>query len=313
MTSDPITFSPPDASAPTGPAIPTAREIEAMGVIGLDLETSARATLMNQIGGFLGMPPGGWHGQAKLFESGDIRLKALLGRLADEKQAKLVGDNLSRAGPYVHVNMMLALVSAAREFDRSLTATGTAPVETWHSGGLDFLWENRKRLGLPNSVLKTWRPVPEFPSPETGKPVHPAKIPAHDQLMAYAAQISSSFNHSFQHNLRRDFGEKADAALGSASRPALIVWQAYAFLAPGGRFDPKKKLRDQLGRSFGSGAALGYYAHKAKDEKRKPRLDDILTDHGLERLEWFHSAKTRAAETLFLELLLKRARQLLPK
>jgi hypothetical protein len=132
-------------------------------------------------------------------------------------------------------------------------------------------------------------------------------------LMAYGAQIASSFTYSFQHNLRRDFGEQASPAMARVSRLALLVWQAYAFLAPGGHYDPKRKLRDQLGQSFGHGAALGYYAHIARQEKRAPNLDDILTDHGLDHLEWLHSAKTRAAETLFLERLLKRGRQLLPK
>jgi hypothetical protein len=98
--------------------------------------------------------------------------------------------------------------------------------------------------------------------------------------MAYGAPIASSFNHSFNHNLHRDFREQAGPAVASVSRLALLVWQAYAFLAPGGRYHPKKTLRDQLGQSFGQGAALGYYAHKAGEEKRAPSLDDILTDHG---------------------------------
>jgi hypothetical protein len=95
----------------------------------------------------------------------------------------------------------------------------------------------------------------------------------------------------------------------------LLVWQAYTFLSPGGNpYDPRKKLREQIGQKFGHRSALGLYAHKAREGGRKPNLDDILTDKTLlVHLEWFHSAKTRAAETLFLELLLKRARQLLPK
>ena len=303
-----------DASAPTGPAVPSAREIEAMGVIGLDAGKSVRATLMNQIGTYLGIPRGGWHGQAKLFEGDDIRLRALLVRFTSEKQAKLIADNLDRAGRYVHVNLILALVSAAREFDRSLSATGTKLVETYHAGGLDYLWENKKRLGLPHSVTKTWKPVEEFTNPETMHPVHPAQIPAHDQLMAYGAQISASFTHNFQSNLNHAFGDQAAPAMARGSRMALLVWQAYAFLAPGGSpYDPKKKLGAQLGQNFGHASALGYYAAKAKEEKRAPSLDDILTDHGLDHLEWIRSAKTRAAETLFLELLLKHARQILPK
>jgi hypothetical protein len=58
---------------------------------------------------------------------------------------------------------------------------------------------------------------------------------------------------------------------------------------------------------------LGYYARKARDDGRDPSLDDIVTDHRLDHLEWFRSAKTRAAETLFVERLLARARELLPR
>ena len=46
---------------------------------------------------------------------------------------------------------------------------------------------------------------------------------------------------------------------------------------------------------------------------RNASLDDILTDKGLDHLEWIHSAETRAAEALFIERLLKRARELLPR
>jgi hypothetical protein len=132
--------------------------------------------------------------------------------------------------------------------------------------------------------------------------------------MAYGAQIASSFSFRFLVNLRREFGDQADLAMARASRLALLVWQAYAFLAPGGNpYQPERRLRDQIGQHFGHASALGYYAHEARDENRAPSLDDILTDHGLDHLEWLHSAKTRAAETLFLEQLLKRVRQLLPK
>lgn len=143
--------------------------------------------------------------------------------------------------------------------------------------------------------------------------VYPEQIPAHDQMLAYAAQISASFRNNFEQNLRNEFGDQAQAALLDASRPALLIWQAYAFLAPGGGpFKPKVRLREQLGRPFGHRSALSYYAHEAKNASRPPSLDDIVTDHSLDHLEWVRSAKTRAAETLFLERLLKRARELLP-
>ena len=95
---------------------------------------------------------------------------------------------------------------------------------------------------------------------------------------------------------------------------AVLVWRAYAFLAPGGApYEPLRPLSTQLGQHFGNGSALEYFASKARDEGRPPSLDDVLSSHDLDHLEWLRSAKTRAAETLFLERLLVRARELLPR
>src|SRR5256885_14741857 len=79
----PLTFSAGDANTPPGPAVPSVKEVQAMGVIGLDLRRAGRATLMNQVGDFLHIPRGGWHGQAKLFEGDDIRLRGLLVKMAN--------------------------------------------------------------------------------------------------------------------------------------------------------------------------------------------------------------------------------------
>jgi len=94
----------------------------------------------------------------------------------------------------------------------------------------------------------------------------------------------------------------------------MLAWAAYAFLAPGGReFDPEKTLASQLGQHFGSRTALDYIAQMAKTAGGKPDLDLLIKDPYLSHTEWVRSAKTRAAETLFLERLLKRARELLPQ
>lgn len=312
MAADLTTYSTADTDPPPGPAVPSAREVETMGVIGLDMGRGDRVRLMNHIGAVLGVPAGGFHGQARLFKGNEVRLLGLLLRLANERQAKRIAENMGRAASYVQVNSLLALVSAAREFDQSLTATGTEMINTFKQGGLDFLDQQKDRLGLPRTILRTWKPAVPLRNPETGNMVYPERIPAHDQMLAYAAQISASFRNNFEQNLRREFGDQAQAAL-AASRPALLIWQAYAFLAPGGNpFKPTVGLRQQLGRRFGHHSALAYYAHGAKNESRAPSLDDIVTDHSLDHLEWVRSSKTRAAETLFLEHLLKRARELLP-
>jgi len=284
-----------------------------MGVLGLNLERAGRATLMNQIGTVLGIPPGGWHGQVKLFEHGDIRLVGLLRMLANEHRATVIAANVGRAGRFTHANMMMAVVIAAREHDTALTASGTRPINTFDEGGLDFLGKQKNQLGLPRFITRNWEPLAGFESGETHKQVYPAKIPSRDQLLAYAAQQAASFLNNFKQSLRTEFGDDADFALTGASRGALLVWQAYTFLSPGGRpFDPKRRLSEQLDQHFGHRSALGFYAERARRENRKPSLDEILTDHSLDHLEWLHSAKTRAAETLFLERLLKRTREILP-
>ena len=307
----PLTFT-GDATPPIGPAIPSAREVQGMGLIGLDLCRAGRVILMNQICTSLGIPFGGWHHQARLFNGDDIRLRDLLATMAKSPEAKLIANNLERAGRFVGANLMMTLVTAQREGHRSLTASGKALVETYHQGGLDYLELEKRRLGLPSRVVGKWVPVEPFINDETNEFVYPDKIPARDQMLAYAATIASRYEHNFKTSLRVEFGDEADGALARASRTALLVWRAYAFLAVGGNpYRPEKKLGDQLGQHFGQHSALGLFADMAKKQGRPPALDEILTDRRLDQVEWVRSAKTRTAETLFLENLLKRARGLL--
>jgi hypothetical protein len=303
-----ITFSLATANASPDPVIPSAKEVFAMGVLGLDLRRAGRAALMNQIAVALEIPAGGWQGQAKLFDGPDIRLRAMLAKMAHERTAKLIAGNLNRAGRYAHVNIVLALATAAREHHQALTATGDRLIDSYHEGGLDYLWDEKKKLGLPHAVTRTWQPVVPFVNPESIHEVHPARIPAHDQMLVYAAQIGASFRVNFKHNLTDQFGARAELVLARTSRVGLLVWQAYAFLAPGGEpFDDKKTFG---GQRFGSRTALGYIAQRARAAGTEPDLDLILKDTQLNQTEWVRSAKTRAAETLFLERLLTAAREL---
>jgi hypothetical protein len=73
------------------------------------------------------------------------------------------------------------------------------------------------------------------------------------------------------------------------------VWQAYAFVAPGGNpFDPKKG-DSQQGQRFGVRSALGYLLHKAAREKRPVDLNEILADPELHKTAYVRQAKIRAA------------------
>ncbi len=76
---------------------------------------------------------------------------------------------------------MLALVVAARGHHGALTAAGDHLINSYSEGGLDFLWDEKEKLGLPRSVTRAWQPVEQFVNPESIREIHPAKIPAYDQ------------------------------------------------------------------------------------------------------------------------------------
>jgi len=314
MTIPALTFSAGSTSAPTGTPAPTAREVKAMGQIAMGIGRGGRTALMNQICGVLNMPPGGWSiGQSHLFENGDIRLTVLLGTFSNDRVAKAVAQNLQRAAGVTQANVMLAAVTAAREHSGALTATGRRLIDSFHEGGLDFLADQKDRLGLPESITRAWKPIVPFVNPESMHMVHPARIPVGDQTVIYAAQVAASYRLSFMKCLREEVGDDAPAAVARASRSAILVWQAYAFLAPGGRrFEPAKDLAEQLGQGFGIRSALGFVAYRANDSGSKTDLDLVVKEGGLNRSAWVRSAKTRAAETLFLESLLKQARLMMP-
>jgi hypothetical protein len=45
----------------------------------------------------------------------------------------------------------LILVSATREHHSALTATGAGLINSYDEGGLDFLWDEKEKLGLPQA------------------------------------------------------------------------------------------------------------------------------------------------------------------
>ena len=300
--------------SPAAAAAPTAREIQAIGAHGSLAGPAHRAALMNQAGQVLGIPTGGWgHGQSRLFEHGDVRLVWLLRRFATRSVAERVATNLKRVVQVGVADLMLTVVTVARENSGALADVSMRMIDTWNDGGLDFLWAEKDRLGLPRSVVGAWRQHEKMISPETGHPVAPAYIPARDQMLAYAAQLRSSYEHQFRGHLTMLLGPQADAAVARTSRPSLLTWKAYAFLAPGGAvYDPAKTVAAQSGQTFGCRSALLFLAHRMRSMNDQFDLNGILTLPDLDHVEWVRSAKVRVAEALFLERLLAVARELLP-
>jgi hypothetical protein len=186
-------------------------------------------------------------------------------------------------------------------------------VNSYSEGGLDFLWDEKDRLGLPKSITGNWDKAEVFINPESNREVHPARIPEGDQMVVYAAQIATSFRVHFKKAVLTELRDQGAQAFARTSRAGILVWQAYTFLAPGGsKFDPSQPVRHQLGQHFGIRSALGYIVHLADEDEGAPDLDRVYTDSALNPAAWIRSAKTRAAETLFLESLLKQARLMLP-
>lgn len=301
-------FNRPPANTP-----PTWRELQALGAHGAMAGPAHRAKLMNAIGEFLGIPASGFnHGQSRLFQDGDVRPIWLLRRLAMRKVAERTAKNLARAALATAGDIMLTVVTAARENSSSLAAVGMAPIETWHEGGLDFLGSEIPRLGLPKSVTNAWKRG-SFISPETGHTVQPAIIPADDQILAYAAQLRASFANNFRSHLRAILGAEAESSLARTSRVATLVWKAYSFLAPGGAdYDSKRSIAAQSGRTFGSRSAMLFLASRSRSSGNELNLDDILSVAELNDVEWVRSAKVRTAEALFLERMWTVTRELLP-
>jgi hypothetical protein len=295
------------------PPNPTALEIKAVGTLGAQGPKPDRAALINSIGALMGVPPSGWAaGQSRLFEKGEARVFFLLRRLAQDGAADAVANNVERVTKYVHVDMMLAITSAARESSSSITAQGSKTIESFKQGGLDHLWPQRNQLSLPASITSTWKEVPPYESAETHRLVFPAEIPARDQLLAYAAQMSASYNN----NTRKvdDWLRTKGIAASTCCRVAALVWKAYAFLAPGGKeYNASKTFESQAGRPFGVFTASTYVASAAPIPAIGPNyLNRILVDVELNKIEWVRIAKARVTEALLLEHWLREARLHLP-
>jgi hypothetical protein len=234
--------------------------------------------------------------------------------MAHQRAAVHVADNLKRAARFSPGALMLSLVTAAREHGSAPMASGAARIDSFNDGGLDFLWEEKAHLGLPQYITKAWSEVlPRDISAETGNEVHAAWIPARDQMLVYAAQLRTGFELHFLRNLKAELGARAPTELAGASRLVLMIWRAYAFLAPGGEpYHPEKTFSAQNSQHFGCRSALGYLSARASQIGAPSVLELVLKDATLDQSAWVRSAKTRAAEAFFLERLLARVRELLP-
>ena len=68
------------ASDSAAPPAPTAKKVQAMGAVGLELRRAGRVARWTKIGTVLAIPQSGCHGQARLFDGPELRLRWPLGR-----------------------------------------------------------------------------------------------------------------------------------------------------------------------------------------------------------------------------------------
>jgi hypothetical protein len=300
-------------AAPFGGASPTPSQLKAMASMAAAWRSSGRKMVMNEIGEVLGIPHGGWaHGLSRLFVANDVRLVGLLRRFLNDGYCSLASRNLSYARRWVDTDMMLALCTAARESRKAVGASGSGSIETFHDGGLDFLWKNKEKLGLPRAITDRWKPVEEFVSPETGHVVQPAEIPETDQLLAYSAQINASYRRNFADSVRK-FVSPDTGVLDQVGRAALMVWKALAFLGPvGHEYDPSKTIAAQSGHGLGQATVVGFVSHRRKGLSAPEILEGIISEKELNQVERVRIAKARTAEALFLERLWITSNELIP-
>lgn len=298
---------------PFGGATPSPSQLKAMASMAAAWRSDGRRMVMNEIGEVLGIPHGGWaHGLSRLFFANDIRLVGLLRRFLNDRFCSLAAQNLSYARRWVDTDIMLALGTAARESWKAVAASGSGSVDTFYEGGLDFLWKNKEKLGLPKAITDRWKPIDEFVSPETGRVVHPAEIPETDQLLGYAAQINSSYQRNFAESVRK-FVSPDTSVLGEVRRAALIVWKALAFLGPSGRdYDASKTVAAQSGHGIGQATVVQFLAHRRKGRPAPEILEGIISEKELNQVEKVRIAKARTAEALFLERLWITSNDLIP-
>ena len=238
---------------------PTGAELEAIGRLGLELGRSARIGGLSSIAARLGVSADARAGRSKLFEKGDARVAGLLRLLSRPRTASVIATNLAPAVRFGDVSPMLTLITAQREHGSALYAASSKLVDSFWEGGLDHLWPERNRLGLPPAVVEKWKPIRPYPNPDAHLPlsqrapiVEPAMIAARDQLMIYAAQINASFQR-FQLRVASLKRRAVSTRVGST------MWQALCFLAPGGtRFREDEPLAAQIGQRFGAESILEY-------------------------------------------------------
>lgn len=252
-----------------------------------------------------GVPAGGFEGQTNLYGGSNLPVAwwTLRGALGDpagrsepsERAAARMADDLERA-TMVTDDPALLLAVTMREHPSAWTAgRGEDRVETFSEGGLDYLGDHLDAIlrRVPREARTgRWEVGPAFESGETGERVHPAVIPAADQLVAYAAELERA-EATFETLVTEVYGTDAPEALDSLSPDERRAWVQFTFGRPGRTHAADLEISD---RSFSANATLELLHAEGNTD-----LGAILEDPRFEANASVRRARTTALEAHWIE------------
>ncbi|MEM9862466.1 MAG: peptidoglycan-binding domain-containing protein [Myxococcota bacterium] len=248
----------------------------------------AVAALIDERLAEFGVPEGGFPGQGSVYLRRGPR--AFFTLRAVERNARATERNFRRASRvFDDPGLLMAVLS--REHPSGLWAASARPVDTWSFGGLDHLGSQLGRIR--NVPRRRWEALAERQETENGvtRDVRPARIPARDQILAYAGVLQLA-ERRFESHVRDVFGERADAMLEQMSSSARRTWIAYTFARPNIKTDG----RVPADRNFSSHNAL-----RLLESQGVERLNAILESPELAANRSVRIARQRALEASIFE------------
>jgi hypothetical protein len=218
-----------------------------------------------------------------------LMVEHMIRQITDLDQFRSVLRQLSALGSIdPHFDPGLTLAIAYRESGPLILNTSSSRVQTYESGGLDFLGRQlpdlRRRGYIPPGFGARWEALPPGKiRNELGHWVQPALVPKNELIVAYGATIRQARDVFLREAKARHFD------LGSLSPRALRAWTMVFFAAPGGR-----SFGEREGRI--GGTTVLTHLQTLIRQGRASDLNDILTNRQLVRYQIVKRGRVSAAE-----------------
>jgi hypothetical protein len=283
---------------------------------------------LNEVSGRYSIPPNTYARTSVYLGPGEPTLHRLLRNAfltigdpsVSPRDASRLAANYAAAEP-IYSDLALLTVVVLREHDSGLLAAGTNPIDTYTHGGMDQLALEMRRMDfLPADVRDRWVPaVPGMATERVRRRVHPALIPARDQMTAYAAMLRRR-EDIFRGHVGRLLRTRGASMLAGLSVPERRTWTQLAFGRQGGHdFRPARSERPAAltaeaqqfaGDHAGLVTVLGALAYADSQQgtgdafvRYVPTLGAILNNEIFSHMASVRIARVRAVEAEVLERL----------